>query len=323
MSTHERTASEFSQDADGEPPPSPGADGMIDKALDVQREWTNLIISWRLAPKKEEEAANIVQKMMSSFLATGHDDALDGTPGGEGVNPKKDQSSEITKKAIQAKVFPSKIGLKIKGVKKIKKGGIAINTDLKEDIEKLIEEFKKIDEIVNNNEIIKPLPRKPRIVIYGVDNDLTKEEVQENLVSQNNDMTTEGFAVLSSFQGKQGKNWITQLNPDVYQRIKDRDRLNIVWTRLKFREYLRVMQCYKCFRYGHIRERCRNDESCVRCGKGHRSTNCEKDMKCRNCSFHNSIFATKFKTDHLANDTNCKIRSKEIEVLRSQIDYGQ
>ncbi|GBM66019.1 hypothetical protein AVEN_152218-1 [Araneus ventricosus] len=68
MSTHERTASVFSQDADGEPPPSLGADGMIDKALDVQREWTNLITSWRLAPKKEEEAANIVQKMMKLFF---------------------------------------------------------------------------------------------------------------------------------------------------------------------------------------------------------------------------------------------------------------
>ncbi|GBM04430.1 hypothetical protein AVEN_35599-1 [Araneus ventricosus] len=167
------------------------------------------------------------------------------------------------------------------------------------------------------------MPRKPRIVIYGVDNDLTKYEVQENLVSQNNDMTSEGFEVLSSFQGKQGKNWIIQLNPDAYQRIKNRDRLNVGWTRLKFREYLRVMQCYKCYRYGHIRERCRNDESCVRCGEGHRSTNCEKSMKCKNCSFHNSIFATKFKTDHLANDINCKIRSKEIEFLQSQIDYGQ
>ncbi|GBN58104.1 hypothetical protein AVEN_136539-1, partial [Araneus ventricosus] len=62
MSTHERTASVFSQDPNGEPPSSPGADGMIDKALDVQREWTNLITLWRLAPKNEEEAANIVQK---------------------------------------------------------------------------------------------------------------------------------------------------------------------------------------------------------------------------------------------------------------------
>ncbi|GBM67531.1 hypothetical protein AVEN_73668-1 [Araneus ventricosus] len=60
---------------------------------------------------------------------------------------------------------------------------------------------KKIDEIVNNYEIIKPLPREHRIVIYGVDNDLTKDEVQENLVSQNNGMISEGFEVLSSFKG--------------------------------------------------------------------------------------------------------------------------
>ncbi|GBO19823.1 hypothetical protein AVEN_62427-1 [Araneus ventricosus] len=192
MSTYERTVSVFSQDPDGQPPSSPGADRMIDKALDVQREWTNLITLWRLASRKEEEAANIVQKMMKLFFeqqvmmmhlmgrlaereagrdkyySTAVKTAPDRAESRERhrqkpkrqfavlVNPKKDQSSETTKKAIQAKVFPSKIEVKIKGVKKIKKGGIVIKTDLEEDIDKLIEEFKKVDEIVNNYEIIKP-----------------------------------------------------------------------------------------------------------------------------------------------------------------------
>ncbi|GBM48164.1 hypothetical protein AVEN_138297-1 [Araneus ventricosus] len=239
------------------------------------------------------------------------------------VNAKQDQPPEITKKSIQANVFPSNIEVRIKSVKKIKKGGIAVNTFSEEDIDKLVEEFKKNAEIVNNYDIIKPQPKKPRIVIYGVDNDLTKEEVQDNLAAQNDDMIPEGSEVLFSFQGKLGRNWIVQLNPDVYQRIKDRDRLNIGWTRLHFREYLRILQCYKCFRYGHIREKCKNDESCVCCGEGHSSTSCEMDLKCRNCSFHNSIFATKFKIDHLANDTKCEIRIKEIEFLQSQSDYGQ
>ncbi|GBM74410.1 hypothetical protein AVEN_203869-1 [Araneus ventricosus] len=75
------------------------------------------------------------------------------------VNPKQEQSSEITKKAIQTKVFPSKIEVRIKSVKKIKKGGIAINKTSEEDIDKLIEEFKKNDEIVNNYDIIEPQPK--------------------------------------------------------------------------------------------------------------------------------------------------------------------
>ncbi|GBN42574.1 hypothetical protein AVEN_21404-1 [Araneus ventricosus] len=198
MSTQERTASVFSQDADL-PPSSPGADGMIEKALEVQKEWSNLIMSWRMAPKKEEEAANVVQKMMLFFeqhammmhvmgrlaerevnqekyystvvkTAPRRAESRDRSkpiPKHQYavlINPKQEQSSEITKKAIQTKVFSSKTEVRIKSVKKIKKGGIAINTTSEEDIDKLIEEFKNNDEIVNNCDIIKPQPKKPKLL---------------------------------------------------------------------------------------------------------------------------------------------------------------
>ncbi|GBM17488.1 hypothetical protein AVEN_193776-1 [Araneus ventricosus] len=66
------------------------------------------------------------------------------------IYPKKDQNSDNTKKNIQSKISPSKISAAVNIVKNIKKGGILINTPSEEDIDKLINEFKKSDYFIEN-----------------------------------------------------------------------------------------------------------------------------------------------------------------------------
>ncbi|GBO17107.1 hypothetical protein AVEN_166622-1 [Araneus ventricosus] len=58
------------------------------------------------------------------------------------IYPKRDQNSDNTKKDTQSKISPSKISVRVNSVKNIKKG-ILINTPFEEDIDKLIDEFKK------------------------------------------------------------------------------------------------------------------------------------------------------------------------------------
>ncbi|GBM90845.1 hypothetical protein AVEN_49809-1 [Araneus ventricosus] len=72
------------------------------------------------------------------------------------IYPKKDQNSDNTKKDIQSKISPSKISVSANSRKNIKKGGIPINTSPEEDIDKLIDEFKKADSLFENYEISKP-----------------------------------------------------------------------------------------------------------------------------------------------------------------------
>ncbi|KAK0172476.1 hypothetical protein PV328_005788 [Microctonus aethiopoides] len=60
---------------------------------------------------------------------------------------------------------------------------------------------------------------------------------------------------------------------------------------IKLRPYVEpVKQCYKCFRYGHIKAMCKSEERCIICGeKAH--GRCEKEEKCRNChENHRSTF---------------------------------
>ncbi|XP_024880060.1 uncharacterized protein LOC112459919 [Temnothorax curvispinosus] len=54
-------------------------------------------------------------------------------------------------------------------------------------------------------------------------------------------------------------------------------------TAIKVRPFIAsVKQCFKCFRFGHIKALCKSKERCIICGDlGH--GNCTRDTKCRNC----------------------------------------
>ncbi|GBM57502.1 hypothetical protein AVEN_137935-1 [Araneus ventricosus] len=245
------------------------------------------------------------------------------------IYPKKDQNSDNTKKDIQSKISPSKISVRVNSVKNIKKGGILINTPSEEDIDKLIDEFKKTDSLFQNYEISKPKLFNPSIVIFQVDEQLTQEEVLEGLKIQNEDLAEATLEACTSFKVKTGENWIISLDQDSFQKIIAKKKLNLYWNRLSFKENLRVIQCFKCARYGHIAKNCTDTEYregqilCLNCGeKGHKFSDCQNSPNCINCQKHNLKFKSKFKVDHSASDPHCKIREKEVDLQRSRIDYG-
>ncbi|GBN38632.1 hypothetical protein AVEN_259881-1 [Araneus ventricosus] len=120
------------------------------------------------------------------------------------IYPKKDQNSDNTKKDIQSKISPSKISVSANSRKNIKKGGIPINTSPEEDIDKLIDEFKKADSSFENYEISKPKLFNPSIVVFQVDEQLT-QEVLEGLKIQNEDLAEAILEARTSFKVKMGK----------------------------------------------------------------------------------------------------------------------
>lgn len=65
----------------------------------------------------------------------------------------------------------------------------------------------------------------------------------------------------------------------------------------------RVIQCYKCWRFGHIAALCPNNLTCVNCTGNHRSctTRSYRQLRCSNC-----------RGNHPANDRLCPVY-KEVE----------
>ena len=65
-------------------------------------------------------------------------------------------------------------------------------------------------------------------------------------------------------------------------------RIYIAYSSLPISKYeFSTIQCFKCYRFGHVAEKCRSSERCFRCGEGHQGKNCSlpvEKAKCISCS---------------------------------------
>lgn len=246
------------------------------------------------------------------------------------VYPKTEGvTSDQTRKRIQSKITPSSINVKVNSVRNIGKGGIIINAPSSDDIDKLLVELQQMEEIKDEFQAFKPKLKDPSIIIYNVTEDLSNEDFLESLKSQNVELSEATLTVRTSFRSRYGKNMIVSMNPEAFNAIMKKQKIVLNWTRLSFKENLKIVQCFRCGKYGHIALKCRDENFreggglCLRCGtKGHRERECSSDPKCINCESHNLKFRTTFDTKHSARAIDCKIREKEVDLVMSRTNYG-
>ncbi|GIY00322.1 hypothetical protein CEXT_145101 [Caerostris extrusa] len=118
-------------------------------------------------------------------------------------------SSISTKAAVQSKIDIKRAKIGIKNVKFIKNGGLLVETEREEDLDKLIEEFKQIDELKNKFTINKPIDRKPQIICFDVSKDLEEKHLLEYLEAQFAEEETvdeKKFSIKHHYPSKRGNN---------------------------------------------------------------------------------------------------------------------
>lgn len=241
------------------------------------------------------------------------------------VRPKKQQDNNNTLSEIKGSINPREKGIAIQGVRSTRNGGMVIKTETEEDLDKLIQEFQGKDEIRENYEVIKPKMRNPHIIIYDINSDITKEELENNL-RENGDLFSENeeINIRHKIPTKNGNSWVLELKPETYTKLKG-NKLRVGWQRVSFKEYLRPTLCYNCGRFGHIGKFCTNKKSCLRCGsESHTRQNCEVDKEnCINCSIYNNKFRAKISTKHSCMDRKCRSWKREIENQIARTNYGE
>lgn len=107
---------------------------------------------------------------------------------------------------------------------------------------------------------------------------------------------------------------IIYLDPKPFLALMNISKVNIGWERLRVREYLRPLHCYKCQMYGHLAKCCKNQNRCSNCGShDHKHTECKERVKCVNYHNYNERFKTDFDVKHNARHKQCKILEKVLE----------
>ncbi|GBM71871.1 hypothetical protein AVEN_229366-1 [Araneus ventricosus] len=141
------------------------------------------------------------------------------------IYPSQEQSSDQTKKEVQYKITPSELAFKVNGVKSVKKGGIIVNTPTGEDIDKLIHEFSKLDELTNKYEIMKPRLKTPSIIIFNIEENITEEGLLNGFKDQNEELANADLKTRTSFKSRFGRNWIVSLNASAFREVMKRKKL--------------------------------------------------------------------------------------------------
>ena len=129
---------------------------------------------------------------------------------------------------------------------------------------------------------------------------------------------------------------ILQVSPNVRKILLKSDKVKLGMCVYPIEDYVGLMQCYSCLKYGHLAAHCRNKTStCGICSQNHSTKNCPNydirksdhaaysnldSKKCSNCANHH-----KYKlraSSHGASDLlSCPFYKEQREIYQRQIDY--
>ncbi|GBN35901.1 hypothetical protein AVEN_131884-1 [Araneus ventricosus] len=135
------------------------------------------------------------------------------------VYPKDENtSSEETKSTLFSSIAPSKLNIGVKNVKKVQNGGVAVECNTEEQLEKIIKEINSNPSLQGKVETRSPVRRDPRIIIYDVDDSISKENFMQTFCQQNNvdNSKISGIFNLKS-KTKDKVHWVLQTDPKVFK----------------------------------------------------------------------------------------------------------
>lgn len=100
---------------------------------------------------------------------------------------------------------------------------------------------------------------KPTILISGMNDELSKEEIIECIKLQNNFLENSEIDVISTFSyGKSKKHYsaICKIDSVNFEKIIEQSRVNIYWDKCYVKEFILVKRCFNCFGYNHKADDC-------------------------------------------------------------------
>lgn len=249
------------------------------------------------------------------------------------IKPKNEtQKSITTSQTVQEKIDPSSLGVSVSKLKYVRNGGVAISYNSEKTIENVC---KEIEEKVGEDYQVQKIEKKnPKIKVKNVWKKDTEDEELfiEKLVLQNTiktDIAERKIKIIHKYVPKINNNpnkitVILELDPLTYNYISKRNIICIGWRTCKYEDYVNVVQCFKCWKFGHMYKDCKNDKQiCAECTGEHRS--CQTEIKtCVNCKHATEVLKIpNIQINHPAYDKNCVAFKRIYDQLKLKVDYPQ
>ncbi|GBO04454.1 hypothetical protein AVEN_272490-1 [Araneus ventricosus] len=294
----------------------------------------NAVLGQRAAQTTSLQALAAPQQQSSSSMASSYANALKRVPPNKRkaknvslvFAKNKDTSSEEVKETLLKALAPSKIKIGIRNVRKLAKGGVAIECDSINGTESILQEINGNEQLRSTFEAKAPAKRLPRIIIYDVDETVEKDAFVNTLISQNEGIREQDIYSCFKLKSRQaGKShWVVEAHPRTFHSLLRRRKIFFEWHRFSLREFLRPTRCYKYNRFGHIITNCQHAETCPQCGEeGHKKPECKNEAKCINCTETNLKYKLTHEVTHAATDPCCHSLHHETDLFITRTNYGR
>lgn len=238
------------------------------------------------------------------------------------------KTSDETKNIVQKIICPGEMKLKVRGVRKIGKGGLIISTETKEDLDKLRQSVQTASSGLTVDE---PKKRKPRIIVIGVPASMAENEVYKSIYDQNlaeklPTISRDTFLSMIKLSHKSGRkdvencNYILEVPAIIRKALITQERLFINWTSCPVRDFTLVTRCYKCQQYGHAARTCKvAAPTCGHCGEeGHTISDCTKKSEAPKCA---TCLRFKKPASHKTGEQECPAKKSAENRYINSIDY--
>lgn len=114
-------------------------------------------------------------------------------------------------------------------------------------------------------------------------------------------------------------NYIAEVDAIMHKKLIKQGKINEGFAQRRITEHVDLLQCKKCWRYGHLKKTCTFSASCKICSLDHETDECETPLAkpiCVNCVRYNQEMTPPIPTSHSVAADNCPVRINRIERLK-------
>lgn len=161
-------------------------------------------------------------------------------------------------------------------------------------------------------------------LISGVSAEIEEAELKELIERENEGLKASDMTVIKRYKCNNPwkTNWVIRMPGAHFKQIIKKGKINLRCESLFVEEYVGVLMCYRCCRYGHLAKVCSEKEICYDCGEergeGHGRGKCVgKERKCVNC------WRAYGKVEgHWMRSQECPVYRSNVEKARRMTKYN-
>lgn len=162
------------------------------------------------------------------------------------------------------------------------------------------------------------------IKITNIISDIADKDEFANAIKEQNAWTTKlNFAITDfySVDTARGKytNIIITTDLNAQKIFLQKGKILLGLNSSRIHEYVNVIQCRNCCKFGHFYHNCTNPPRCRKCGDLHLYEDCEEQESNKVCCINfvaENKTGKRYNTRHRATDNRCATRIARIEALK-------